>query len=546
MKKILKWTGIIIGSILLLGILLLAGLYWYYGGFGSEYPSGGKLSSLEAQYNVSFYDINLEIDPQSKSIAGYTEIKITTCSDLDTIEFDLIDNYSISKIMVNSIHTKYLHENHKLFIFPESKLPLNQIVDVSIHYSGEPPEAKRPPWQGGFNWSKDENGNPWVGVSCQGEGAKIWFPCKDHPSDEPDSAAINITVADTLFVAANGLLKNVTIPKNNYKTYHWFTGYPINNYLINFGIGKYEPVEKIYIAENGTHTPAVFYVLPQMRDGAEALLDQALDMLYVYRKYFGEYPWIKEKFGLLNTDYYGMEHQTLIAYGNKYKNFKLGEHQFDKLLLHEMGHEWWGNKVTAGNWSDFWIHEGICTYGEALYALDKYGEQAYHDYISYFRKRIFNFSPIAFNGDPTTDDAYNNDLYTKGACFIHTLRYVLGDSIFFKTLKQFATDSVYTFQNTVVTQDLINLVNRNAGNDYTKLFQLYLYTNDYPIVQIDSITANQFNISIPNIDFELPMDVSYADTTQRLLLGKNPISLQTPFRPQVDRQNWYLKEPDED
>jgi aminopeptidase N len=207
-----------------------------------------------------------------------------------------------------------------------------------------------------------------------------------------------------------------------------------------------------------------------------------------------------------------------------------------------MGHEWWGNKVTAGNWADFWIHEGICTYGEALYALDKIGEEGYHAYINYFRNRISNRSPIALKGDANSDEGYTRDIYHKGACFMHTLRYVLGDSVFFKTLKQFATDSAYTFQNTVSTQDFLELVNKNSGQDYSDLFELYLYTTTYPQIRIDSLAVDQFEVSIPNIDFELPMDVTYADTTERVSLGKNAISVSSPYRPVVDKMNWYLKE----
>ena len=344
------------------------------------------------------------------------------------------------------------------------------------------------------------------------------------------------------FVAANGLLRNESYPKKGYKTYHWFTGYPINNYLINFGIGKFEVVEKSYITEKGDEMPVVFYVLPEMRSGADSLLDQALDMLYSYRKFFGEYPWVNEKFGLLNTSFLGMEHQTIIAYGNKYHNRKIANLNFDNLLLHEMGHEWWGNKVTVGDWADFWIQEGICTYGEALYVLDKSGEGAYHEYMARFQRRIWNRSPLIGHKDATSDEAYGGDIYSKGAAFMHTLRFVLGDSIFFPTLKQFATDPAYTFPNFVNTDDLLNLLNKNSGKDLGKLFNLYLYTTDYPEIKIDSVSTNTFELSIPNIDFEIPMEVSYDGKIDTLQLSDKSIQINSKTRPVVDAKNWYLKE----
>ncbi|KAA3610295.1 MAG: M1 family peptidase [Calditrichaeota bacterium] len=541
MKTFFKWLGIIIGSLILLLIIVAGILYWY---FSPDYSSGGILSENQAQYDVLHYNINLEIDAQEETIDGYTIINIKSTSDsLDVLEFDLLDNFDISNIEIDDVTIKsFTHVDYKLLIDAGKTWQKNDQIKIKIVYRGSPPEAKRPPWVGGFVWEKDENENDWVGLACQGEGGKIWFPCKDHPSDEPDSAAINITVPEDYFVAANGLLRKESYPKPGHKTYHWFTGYPINNYLINFGMGKFEKVEKKYLTESGKEMPVVFYVLPQMRFGADSLLDQAVDMLESYRKFFGEYPWTDEKLGLLNTSFLGMEHQTIIAYGNKYHNRTIGDLSFDQLLLHELGHEWWGNKVTAGDWGDFWIQEGICTYGEALYVLDKSGEEAYHEYMRRFQRRIWNRSPIASPKNTTSNDAYSGDIYTKGAAFMHTLRFVIGDSVFFPTLKQFATDSAYTFHNFVSTNDLLNLVNKNSGMALDSLFNLYLYTTDYPQIRIDSLSANSFNVSIPNINFNLPMEVSYNGITDTLQIGKQTIQITSDSRPVVDEKNWYLKE----
>ncbi len=544
MKRFFKWFGIIFGSGIILLVIGITFIYWYYAGFGSRYPSGGKLTPNQAKYDVLFYNIDLEVDAAEESIAGFTIIKIKSLSDnLELLEFDLIDNFDISMIEINNLAiNNFTHQNLKLIIMPDQPFYKNDIIKIKVAYSGSPPEAKFPPWNGGFVWDKDDNDNDWISFACQGEGGKIWFPCKDHPSDEPDSVAINITVPDDYFVAANGLLRNESIPKEGFKTYHWFTAYPINNYLINFGIGKFKTVEKNYMTENGIVIPVIFYVLPEMQSGADSLLDQAIDMLSSYRKFFGEYPWIKEKLGLLNTSFIGMEHQTIIAYGNRYHKRNIAGLSFDNLLLHEMGHEWWGNKVTVKDWADFWIQEGICTYGEALYALDKGGEGAYHEYMAFFQNRVWNSSPVVESKDATSDDAYSSDIYSKGAAFMHTLRFVLGDSIFFPTLKQFATDSAYTFHNFVSTNDLLKLVNKNSGKDLKNLFHLYLYTTDYPEIKIDSVSTNSFQVSIPNIDFKLPMEVSYDGKIDTLMLSDEFIQLTCDTRPIVDEKNWYLKE----
>ncbi len=538
--KFLKWLAIITGSIILLLAVTAFILYWYYWGFGSDYPSGGKLSTNQAAYDISFYEINLSVDSEEESISGNTVIHLTTLSDtLSKIELDLIDNFTVEKVNVNKQQSVFKHIKHKLYIDLPDKNKNFNVVD--IYYSGSPPEAKLPPWRGGFNWSEDENGNDWIGISCQGEGAKIWFPCKDHPSDEADSVALNITVPAKYFVAANGLLRDVK-EENDLKTYSWFTRYPTNNYCINFGIGMYETIEKTYVGLDSTKMPVVFYVLPEALNGADSLVEQAVDMLTVYRGFYGEYPWLEEKFGLLHTDYKGMEHQTINAYGNKYHKRKIAGIEFDELMLHEMGHEWWGNKVTAADWSDFWIHEGFCTYGEALYVQEKAGMAGYHEYVKkYFHLRIRNREPIIKPFGTATEDAYSGDIYTKGAAFLHTLRYVLGDSVFFKTLKTFATDSAYILQNHVSTGDFLEFVNKNSNRDMSELFDLYLNTTDIPKVKISTTDSLNYTIEIPNIDFTIPMDIKTDQVLQRYELGPDPLTIVSKTFPVVDPQHWYLK-----
>jgi len=543
MKKILKWSGIVIGSLILFFVLAGFAVRWYFNNFESEYPSGGMLSDNQQNFDVIFYDINLEIELFEKVIAGYTVVKVKSLKDnVNQIELDLIDLYKIDSVIILNQKADYIHQANKLFIQPLKPLYISEIVDIKICYAGQPPEAKYPPWLGGFTWSEDDSGNAWVGLSCQGEGGKIWFPCKDHPSDEADSVAINITVPQDYFVAANGLLKSTTDHENGLKTYYWLTKYPINNYLINFGVGKFVEIADEYVCDDGTKIPVVFYVLPQMEDGATEFVQEVINSVRSYSKYFGEYPWKKEKVGFLNTPFSGMEHQTIVAYGNNYRVTHVDSFSFDPLLVHELAHEWWGNKVTVYDWADFWIHEGIGTYAEALLVLDNAGEDAYHKYMKRTQQRILNYTPIIVGENLNSTESYHTDIYSKGAAFIHTLRYVLGDSIFFQTLKEFATDSNYTYQNKVDTQDFIDLIAQNSGQDLTALFDLYLKTNDYPLIQIDSVEQNTFNIFIPNIDFETPMDVAFNDTTQRMLLGRQALTVVSSYRPVVDEKGWYLKE----
>jgi aminopeptidase N len=427
---------------------------------------------------------------------------------MDTLELDLIDNFVISKIERAGKTLPFVHRNHKIKLALAEKLAANQQAGFRIHYAGKPPVAIRPPWEGGFNWSKDSNGKPWIGVSCQGEGGKIWWPCKDHPSDEPDSVGINITIPDSLYCATNGLLQAIVPAEKGWKTFLWKTRYPINNYLVSINIGDYAVVQRPYHGKTDS-MDITFYVLKQDSAKGPALVEMAEEFLRFYAKYFGEYPWIKEKFGLAHTYYLGMEHQTINAYGNHFRN---NENGYDWLMLHEMGHEWWGNYVTARDWADFWIHEGICSYAEALFLNDKFGMEAYHKYVKEnLRRRIMNRQPIVPKRDATTSESYNGDIYAKAAVVLHTLRYFIGDSLLLDALKTFATDPAYTLHNRVVSQDFIDLVNRKSGQDLNWFFQQYLYTAKPPTLEYKILrkpdASTELEIRWRDDGFRLPVEV---------------------------------------
>ena len=277
---------------------------------------------------------------------------------------------------------------------------------------------------------------------------------------------------------------------------------------------------------------------------ADSLVDMAIDMLKTLEQYYGEYPFAKEKFGLVETSYLGMEHQTINSYGNNYRMTKRQGTEFDLLMLHEMTHEWWGNKVTTIDWADFWIHEGIGTYSEALYVLHKTGEAGYHAHMAGKKREIKNKTPILLAQPAASSKAYSGDLYRKGAYFMHSLRYALGDSIFFQTLHQFATDPAYTYQNPVETNDFLLLVNKNSGEDYSKFFKLFLETTELPNVVVDSLGNGKWNVSIPNIDFELPMELEIDGDRTSTILGNHPVLIDAESRIIVDPQNWYLHQSD--
>jgi aminopeptidase N len=417
---------------------------------------------------------------------------------------------------------------------------------VKISYGGHPHVAVRPPWEDGFTWTKDSTGHPWVAITAEGGGGKMYFPCKDHPSDEPNEGVdMIITAPKGLVVAGPGLLVNVKKSKNG-DTYHWKTNYTINNYSIIFNIGDYVVVRKNYTSIDGHVVPMEFYVLKYHEPKAKHHLDILESMVKVKEKYFGEYPWAKEKIGLVETPHLGMEHQSMNAYGNNFKYITVGGKDFDWLMNHEFGHEWWGNKVTAKDWADYWIHEGIGTFGDALYTRDVEGEQAYINQFKNMTAGFANQKPIVQGVDLDEESAYIGDIYGKGAFFMHTLRYVMGDSSFFPAIKQLATDPQYNYDHLVNTSDVQHLFTQHAGFDLAPLFDLYLRSINKLEVRVVYMGARpggdpQYKIDLPNFSMALPMEIMTDKGLVKMTVSKKAILVKSSTQPVVDPNTYYLK-----
>ncbi len=538
MKRFLKWAGIAFAALLLVIAISIAVICIRHHRY-NLLSSGGKLSPNQAAFDVTFYDLNLKILAEEEKIEGYVNVDLRCLRDsLDRVQLQLVNSLKVTAVSRQNRSLSFEHKKNSLRIDLASPAHKNQLLRLKITYSGSPVKAIKPPWVGGFNWSTDKNGHHWIGVSCQGEGAKVWFPCKDHPSDEPDSAALNITVPKSYYCAANGVLRRVEQPEKDWLTYCWITRYPINNYNITINVAQYDILERAYYRQNGETMPVYFYTLPDFAPQADSLIDMAVDMLYTYRKYFGEYPFAEEKFGIAHTDYLGMEHQTMNSYGNAFRKKTLGGVEYDQLMLHEMAHEWWGNKVTAKSWSDFWIHEGIGTYGEALYLLEKGGESAYHAFFDSIRPRIRNRKPLIVKENATSMQAYHSDIYYKGAYLMHTLRFVVGDSTLFKTLYAFVNDSACTYNNLVTTADFIA---QFSDSEVRELLSFYLYSAELPRIEVRAKSDTAYAIAITNVDFSCPVEIEHTSGTNVYRLGPDPVTVVSTQTPVIDPEKWYLK-----
>lgn len=507
----------------------------------SYLSSGGKLKSLQAIMDIRHYDINLDVNIEQKTIQGNTIVTLNLSKQTDTILLDLVHLLTVEKITVNKKQVSFEQKDDKIYITSNAGFNVGkQLVDIK--YGGAPPVAVRPPWLGGFTWAKDSLGNDWVSINIQKEGGRMYFPCKDHPSDEPnEGVSMHITVPKGLVVAGPGLLQKTTF-KNNKATYFWKTNYTISNYCVIFNIGKYKVAKDSYTTINGNVVPIEFYVLEEDAMHARKLIETKIRDTKILEKYFGEYPWYKEKIGIAEVPNSGMEHQTMITFNNKFEYRNIGGHEYSDNLFHEYAHEWWANKVTNKDWAHMWIQEGIGTYAEALAYYDLGGQEAYDAKMAAFKRSIKSKKPMVGGEELSEDETYaGNDIYTKGAFFMHSLRYVIGDEIFFPTLKKLATDPRYTYDNFVVSNDVEALFSNAAGYTLKPFFDFYLRTTNTLDFNVKEIGFQQYQISPANYIMDLPVDIMINNKIERKIMVKDGLKITSQYTPIIDPNGFYLK-----
>ena len=330
--------------------------------------------------------------------------------------------------------------------------------------------------------------------------------------------------------------------KKNKSTYYWKTNYTISNYCILFNIGKYKVVKDVYTTIEGNKVPIEYYVLEVDTAQAKKVIATKIRDTKILEKYFGEYPWIKEKIGIAEVPNSGMEHQTMITFDNKFVYRQVGGHEYSDNLFHEYAHEWWANKVTNKDWAHMWIQEGIATYAEALAMLELGGEAAYNEMIDGHRRGVRNKKAMVSGDEVDEEEVYSGgDIYGKGSFFMHGLRYVTGDDIFFPTLKKLATDPKYTYDNFVTTTDVEQLFSSASGKDLKPFFDFYLRTTNVIDVNVKEIGYQKYQIKINNFFMPLPFDITANNQTSRLIIPAEGITVNSTLPPQVDTKGFYLK-----
>jgi aminopeptidase N len=449
-----------------------------YPRFTSEDSLIGQLDEDRAGYDVFFYDLDLVLDPARKRLGGTVYIHFKAISSLAGFRIDLYENLRITGMNLSGEEVSWTRNDRTVSVSaPHPLIPDHDYI-LAVDYEGKPTRAKNPPWGGGVVWEKDNDGNPWIGVACETEGASLWFPCKDHLSDEPDSVRLRMTVPEGLQVVSNGIMQSHK-SLQGIEVYTWLTVYPVNIYNITFYAGKYEHFSDTMLTTHGILN-LDYYVLPQNLARAKNHFLQVKDVLSLYSRLYGPYPWIKEGFRLVEAPYEGMEHQTAIAYGSSYSNRAwLGG---DYIIVHEAAHEWWGNAVSVSDFKDIWMHEGFATYSEMLFAESTLG---YENSLLYARYNIAalikNRFPVAGPAGVSYWDPGDNDVYNKGAMILHTIRNIVNDStLFFEILQTFYSE--YAVASHVTTENFIEVIERKTGSDWHDFFEVYLHRREVPIL----------------------------------------------------------------
>ena len=502
----------------------------------------GNLNDNRSSYRVSFYDINIDFDISKKSLNGFVTVKAESISDLNKLQIDLAENLNIKKITYKNQNMSFSRELDAVLVDFKSTIRKGSFFEFTVFYEGVPQSADNPPWAGGFTWSKDKDGRDWVAVSCEGEGARIWWPNKDHITAEGDSVRMTYTVPSNLVAVGNGKLRSVK-DLGDKTTYEWFVSNPINNYNVSVQIGNYVAVQDTFVKDSKIHFMN-HYVLDYNQELASNFFPQSKEVIRFYEKYFGDYQWYEDGYKLVEVPYLGMEHQSAVTYGNGFSMYNGIRSKswpmygvIDPLIIHETGHEWFGNSVTASDPTHIWIHEGLQVYSESIYFEDKFDsyEVGVH-YLNTIKNRIANEIPIV-GRENENHWALHGDTYMKGAWVMHTLRSTIkNDKIWFEILKEFMIENAKGFAN---TEDFFQKVKSKTSVDYSYFAEQYFYSPQQPILEYYQ-TDNKFFYRWSNVNdnFKMPLDLLVNGAEKRVIPTKNYQSIDIEKYSQIEVMDW--------
>jgi len=508
----------------------------------------GAITPQRAWWDVAFYDLQVSVRPADSTIRGVNHIRYRVLQPAAELQVDLQRPLQVDSFVQHGHRLDYRRDGNAFFVHLIAPQRAGEQQVLSVYYYGHPRAALNAPWDGGFVWRSDSLGNTWIATACQGTGASVWWPTKDTQADEPDSQRVAITVPDPLTNVSNGRLRSVTPNRDGTTTFEWFVTQPINNYNVAVNAGMYQHLTDAYDGEGGRLT-LNYWPLRYHSEIAERQFLQVKSMLSCFEKWFGPYPWYADGYQLVETPHLGMEHQSAIAYGNRYQNGYLGRDlsgtgqglDWDFIIVHESAHEWWDNNLTTADLADMWVHESFANYAEGLYVECLRDAQAGSAYVIGTRRGIRNTAPIvpAFG----LNREGSGEMYPKGGNMLHTIRQVIGDDAKWRAiLRGLNTD----FRHQIVTgAQVADYISRRSGIDFSSVFRQYLTTVTIPTLEyrIDGATlAYRWVDVVPG--FTLPIRVTLTDAGYREIRPSAawqaaPLTLRTPEDFKVD-PNYYV------
>ena len=502
----------------------------------------GAYGPFRANNDLLYYHLNIRVDPDKKFINGNVTTRFKMLKDDNRIQLDLAEALNVDKILMGAAQLKYERKFGAVFVdFPET-LKKGHTYTIDFYYSGNPVQSGR---FGGFTFGKDSEGRPWIYTACEGQGASIWWPDKDQWRDEVENMEISVAIPNGLVDVSNGKFVGKTDLGDGYTRWDWFVHYPINNYDVSLNVGNY-----VHFFDRLGSLPLDFYVLPEDLEKAKSQFAQAKGMIEAYQHYFGEYPFKKDGYKLVEVPYSGMEHQSAVTYGNRFENGYLGRDwtgvgispKFDFIIIHESGHEWFGNSVTAADRSDMWIHEGWTTYLESLYVEYRWGKVDAIKYLNGYKLKVQDHYPIiaerGVNASPPEDQ------YFKGALFINTLRSVVNDDArWWKLLHDFYQHFKY---KNIMTEDVVAFFNQQTKLDLTPIFNQYLRHTAIPTLELkfdESASTVSYRWKADEAGFAMHVRVGSEDNWQIIHPTSEWQTMRTALKKDefaVDTDHYYV------
>ena len=511
----------------------------------------GALTPLRTCYDINYYHLDVKFNIDKKYISGSNLFKFTATDNFTQLQFDLFDNLKVERVVYKEKDLPFKREFNAVFVTFPKTITKGSKDEFTVYYSGNPIVAKQAPWDGGVVYTTDAAGRSFVATACQGIGASIWWPNKDHQSDEVDSMLISISVPKGLKDVSNGRLRKVTELNDGYTRFDWFVDNPINNYDVAANIANYAHITDSYTGEKGKLSIDYWVLQENVEKAKKQFGENVKPMLRSFEHWFGPYPFYEDGYKLVETPFLGMEHQSAVAYGNKYTNGYLGTDRsntgwglkWDYIVIHESGHEWFGNNITAKDAADQWIHESFTTYSEALYIESQYGKQSAQEYINGLRREIKNREPIV--GIYGVNKEGSPDMYNKGAVILNMVRTIINNDAKWLQIMRGLNKTFY--HQTVTYNQIVNYISEQAGINLLPVFDQYLRYPAMPKLEFATINKQLNCRWVANADgFNMPIKIrvkggDYQFVKATTAFSPVGISGATKDNVEIDTFNYYIR-----